>query len=296
MVTPAVSSSIPPPDNVDRFEKAAAEAAKERPRWKSEYKGPDPGRQKIDGKAVVSREELADFRKRFGANKTLRDLLNADATGKLPPPVATSSGRGKAEGRRAEDDVVYKPRKPSEQEMRAHMAEMSRPGRDAIEPTLGPEVGVAGLGRLAVKEGLKALPRAASAVRDAIAQRATGSGGSVRPDLRKEFEAFRRGDEAGMQQARAAREAAEEAARARTRSTSPGRASESQREPVVDLAPQGRVFRSARPDAEAAKQAEYMRRVEELGLKKGGSTKSYAKGGSVRGAGCESRTKKTRYI
>jgi hypothetical protein len=62
------------------------------------------------------------------------------------------------------------------------------------------------------------------------------------------------------------------------------------------LAPQGRVFRNARPDAEAAKQAEYMRRVEELGLKKGGSTKAYAKGGSVKGGGCETRPKKTRYI
>lgn len=292
MVTRVVSRSVSPPDDAaERFEKAAA-AAKERPRWKSEYKGPDPDRQKIDGKMVVSREELEDFKRRHGQHLTLRDLLNADRTGKLPPPVATGSGRGKAEGRKAEDRDVYRPTPKMEREL----AEMSRPGRDAIEPTLGPEMGVAGLGRLAVKEGLKALPRAVSAVRDAIAQRATGSGGSVRPDLRKEFEAFRRGDEAGMQQARAAREAAEEAARARTRSTSPGRASESQREPVADLAPQGRVFRSARPDAEAAKQAEYMRRVEELGLKKGGSTKSYAKGGSVRGGGCETRGKKTRYV
>ena len=68
------------------------------------------------------------------------------------------------------------------------------------------------------------------------------------------------------------------------------------REPEVGLPSQGRVFRSARPDAEAAKQAEYMRRVEELGLKKGGTTKAYAKGGSVRGAGCETRSKKSRYI
>jgi len=241
MVTRVVARSVPPIDHSDRFEKAAA-AAKERPRWKTSYKGPDRDRQKIDGKAIVSREELEDFKRKHGQHLTLRDLLNADKTGKLPTPVATGSGRGKAEGRRAEDDVVYKPTPQMEREL-ADM--MSRPGRDAIEPTLGPELGVAGLGRLAVKEGVGALMR--------------GLGG-----------AFGR---------RAASKAADDLV-----------------EPVGDLAPQGSVFRSARPDAEAAKQAEYMRRVEELGLKKGGSTKSYAKGGSVRGGGCETRTKKTRYI
>ncbi len=238
MVTDAVSRSIPPAaDAAERSEKAAAAAAKERPRWKSAYKGPDPNRQKIDGKAVVSREELADFRKRFGANKTLRDLLNADETGKLPPPVATGSGRGKAEGRRAEDKDVYRPTP----EMERELAKMKRPGRDAIEPTLGPEMGLAALGRA----GAGVLAR--------------GLAG-----------AFGR---------RAAPKTADDRV-----------------EPVGDLAPQGRVFRSARPEAEAAKQAEYMQRVSDRGLKKGGSTKSYAKGGSVRGAGCESRTKKTRYV
>ena len=238
MVTPAASRSVPPPaDAAERFANAAA--AKERPRWKSEYKGPDPYRQKIDGKAVVSREELEDFKRKYGPNRTLRDLLNADATGKLPP-VATSSGRGTAEGRKAEDDVVYKPRKVTP-EMERELAEMRRPGRDAIEPTLGPEMGLAALGRA----GAGALAR--------------GLAG-----------AFGR---------RAAPKAADDRV-----------------EPVDDLAPQGRVFRSARPDAEAAKQAEYMQRVSERGLKKGGSTKSYAKGGSVRGGGCETRTKKTRYV
>jgi len=209
----------------------------EKPRWKTSYKGPDPDRQKIDGKMVVSREELADFRKRFGANKTLRDLLNADRTGKLPTPVATGSGRGTAEGRKAEDRDVYRPTPKMEREL----AEMKRPGRDAIEPTLGPEMGLAALGR-------------------------AGAGALMR-------------GLAGAFGRRAAPKAADDFV-----------------EPAGDLMTQGRVFRSARPDAEAAKQAEYMRRVEELGLKKGGSTKSYAKGGSVKGGGCETRGKKTRYI
>jgi hypothetical protein len=45
----------------------------------SAYSGPNPDRA-IDarGRAVVSAAELADFQRRFGADKTLRDLLNAD--------------------------------------------------------------------------------------------------------------------------------------------------------------------------------------------------------------------------
>jgi hypothetical protein len=61
------------------------------PSYRSSYTGPVRNRQIIDGKAIVSREELADFQKRFGANKTLRDLLNADKTGKLPTPAARGS-------------------------------------------------------------------------------------------------------------------------------------------------------------------------------------------------------------
>ena len=227
-------SSPPVADEAEAYEQAQKAA---RPRWKSAYKGPDPDRQKIDGKMVVSREELESFRAQYGADKTLRDLLNVDRTGKLPPPVSRSSGRGTAEGRKAEDRDVYRATPKMEREL----AEMKRPGRDAIEPVLGPEAGMVVLGRTAL----------------------AGLGRGL----------------AGMLGRRAAPKVADDLV-----------------EPVGDLAAQGRVFRSARPDAEAAKQVEYMRRVEERGLKKGGSVKSYAKGGSVRGAGCETRSKKTRYI
>ena len=56
------------------------------------YKGPRQNRRMLDDKTVfVSKEELADFKKRFGADKTLKDLLNADKTGKLPEPVSRRS-------------------------------------------------------------------------------------------------------------------------------------------------------------------------------------------------------------
>jgi hypothetical protein len=39
---------------------------------------PNPDRKVVNGKAVVSANELADFQKQYGNDKTLRDLLNAD--------------------------------------------------------------------------------------------------------------------------------------------------------------------------------------------------------------------------
>jgi hypothetical protein len=39
---------------------------------------PNPDRKVVNGKAVVSAKELADFRAERGSDKTLRDLLNAD--------------------------------------------------------------------------------------------------------------------------------------------------------------------------------------------------------------------------
>jgi hypothetical protein len=80
--------------DAERAAKAALAVAATRrpaPSYRSSYSGPVRNRQIIDGKAIVSREELADFQKRFGANKTLRDLLNADKTGKLPTPAARGS-------------------------------------------------------------------------------------------------------------------------------------------------------------------------------------------------------------
>ena len=63
-------------------------------------------RGKVGDKIDVSREELADFRRKYGANLTLRDLLNYDRTGNLPTSeskAAAGSGRGAAEGRKATD-------------------------------------------------------------------------------------------------------------------------------------------------------------------------------------------------
>ena len=39
---------------------------------------PNPNRAMKGGKAMVSAQELADFKEKFGKDQTLRDLLNAD--------------------------------------------------------------------------------------------------------------------------------------------------------------------------------------------------------------------------
>jgi len=57
---------------------------------------PNPDRKVVNGKAVVSAKELADFQSEYGKDKTLRDLLNAD--------------KGLA---RAPEFGVNKPRNPS---------------------------------------------------------------------------------------------------------------------------------------------------------------------------------------
>ena len=49
--------------------------------YATRYTGPRPNRPVVNGRAMVSREELADFQRLFGADKTLRDLLNADRMG-----------------------------------------------------------------------------------------------------------------------------------------------------------------------------------------------------------------------
>lgn len=124
--------------------------ATEKPRYRTSYTGPNPKRQVIDGKAVVSREELADFKRQFGSDMTLRDLLNMDKDEfALARQAKQNKGVDKAAQTRAER---VGQRKAAE--------DMKRPdGRDAIRQTLGPELGVAAAGRAALGAVASALKR-----------------------------------------------------------------------------------------------------------------------------------------
>lgn len=60
-----------------------------------EYK-PNPNRKEVDGRVFVSKEELESFKKKYGEDKTLRDLLNMDKgltrrRGSTPSKVAVAS-------------------------------------------------------------------------------------------------------------------------------------------------------------------------------------------------------------
>ena len=234
-------------------------------------------RKTVGGKIDVSREELADFKRKYGADKTLRDLLNYDRTGKLPEakPPAGPRRDTTAEAKGAEPSVVKTGAKSDEEKIRettirsrAERAErdameardqqradraeqrrredLMRPGRDAITPVMGPEMGLAGLGRAAL---------------GALGRGVTGM-------------MTRRGESKEAQ--REAAEKARDEVRERMR---------------IDDEPKPSVFRSNRPpkdDIPTLRDA--------IEYKKGGTAKAYAKGGSVRGSGCETRSKKTRYV
>jgi Arc/MetJ-type ribon-helix-helix transcriptional regulator len=55
-------------------------------------------------------------------------------------------------------------------------------------------------------------------------------------------------------------------------------------------------FRSGSPSLREAQREAAEEMAREPALKKGGKVKAYANGGSVRGGGCETRTKKTKYV
>lgn len=61
-------------------------------RMRKSWDGPMPNRQVVNGRKMVSAEELADFRRQFGASMTLRDLLNADQG--RGPSAAMPAARG----------------------------------------------------------------------------------------------------------------------------------------------------------------------------------------------------------
>ena len=76
---------------------AAARREAERPaaKMRRKYEGPWRDRPVVNGRAMVSAEELADFRHQFGPQMTLRDLLNADRG--AGPSAADPRARGMQE-------------------------------------------------------------------------------------------------------------------------------------------------------------------------------------------------------
>jgi len=64
------------------------EAERPAARMRLRYEGPWRDRPVVNGRMMVSAEELADFRRQYGPQMTLRDLLNADRRGTPAVPSA----------------------------------------------------------------------------------------------------------------------------------------------------------------------------------------------------------------
>ena len=137
-------------------------------RMRTTYDGPMPNRPVVGGIAQVSREELADFRRKFGSQMTLRDLLNADK-GLRPRNSAAVPAAAVAQAEPAGVDleaVLAQAQQAAEAEQRQRLfAQMMRPGRDAITP-IAPELALLRVPSLiAALRGGRAVAPAANMIR-----------------------------------------------------------------------------------------------------------------------------------
>jgi hypothetical protein len=124
---------------------------------RTRYEGPMPNRPVVNGRAVVSTEELADFRRQFGADKTLRDLLNADR-GLTRRGETPSAQDMRARGPQGPSEAPASPYSDPSRVMEgvaASQREIAAPGRDAVEP-VAPELALALAPRIAQLLGVSA--------------------------------------------------------------------------------------------------------------------------------------------
>lgn len=78
---------------IERMARERVQGVLSRPEpMRKTWDGPLPNRPVVNGRAMVSAEELADFRRQFGAQMTLRDLLNADKG--MGPSATNPAARG----------------------------------------------------------------------------------------------------------------------------------------------------------------------------------------------------------
>lgn len=80
---------------------------------------PNPDRKVVNGKAVVSAKELADFQSEYGSDKTLRDLLNADkglSRKKEPEDIQKSTDALPSKSRQSGPPTMTQGATPSKEE------------------------------------------------------------------------------------------------------------------------------------------------------------------------------------
>ncbi len=307
---------------------------------RSTYTGPNPNRKVVDGMADVSKEELADFRRQYGQDKTLRDLLNADRTGRPPSRSGRAADVSTALGRRASasspssqevmDRIKRLPPSKSPEQERDEAKERTMDSLGMLASVAaGPAIGAAMKGARAMS-GAKAAetgwrsrpPEGADPAKwqqivkqidDAYPGTVALPGGTTKEGLAKALAEDIGSASIGARSApmrSAATTTSDTGRRFRPEqemeaATSAMRGSVGRRE--VQEARTGRSQAAAAAKAEKpvlrtdkAKETPRSRTRdsdEDVEFKKGGKTKAYAKGGSVRGAGIAQRgVKKCRMV
>jgi hypothetical protein len=291
------------------------------------YTGPVKNRgENAQGKANVSREELADFKRKYGADKTLRDLLNADKTGKAPASEKSPMARGSQGANIEPSRVSMSPARREAMDRASENARKREEGKKAVTErqeaaaargmdrlkSAGLTPGSTTLGQsLGAAAGMAAPPalRAASAA-PKVASMASKAGEAAKGAMSKAGDAVKgamskAGEAAPRAEPRVGRpvtskldEAAAAFSRPQARQVS--KDTGYTREPSKTTPPQ--PTRAPKPRDEVLKRQaamregrkateDYARDVMERGAEMG-----YKKGGSVKGSGCETRGKKARYI
>lgn len=108
--------------------------------WRKSYTGPVKNRATVNGKAAVSAEELADFKRQYGPDMTLRDLLNMDKDEFVQRSQATKEAKaaGAYRGQRSEG-ANEAPKKPARASEESGM--MGRLKQAGLTPSGASEVG-----------------------------------------------------------------------------------------------------------------------------------------------------------
>ena len=277
---------------------------------RTSYTGPVKNRgEDAQKRALVSREELADFRRKYGADKTLRDLLNADRTGKLPSSAENTRARGvqganTAPSGRAEIPTGGTARAPAStgEEGMSDTTRNVLNTLQAIGPGVGQGLGTAIRGARAIGPAGRATEAERLASR--IEPRLRRSGESVeesvnqaRMDMAREPRLRRSGESVDESVSQARAEMAREPRMRRSGES----VDEAMKQARTEMAREPRL-EPARAMSAAEKKAPAVqgdkakttprsrtRDEEDVDFKKGGKVKAYAKGGSVRGAGIAQR-------
>jgi hypothetical protein len=279
------------------------------------YTGPVKNRgENARGQANVFREELEDFRRQYGRDKTLRDLLNADRTGKLPASEKSPMARGPQEAnvapRRAEipGAPANRPEPSAPSKMERVGSGLSDTAKKVLAAT-GATAAAGGLGyglyrAKKARDAAEALRRldepAMEAAQRAGAERRAMSTlkEGLAKDLAQDISSGSIGRGTPMRSTAATSETGRRftPAQEMEAATSAVRGAASRK--AVQEARTGRSQAAAEAKAERpilrkerAKESPRSRTrdEEDVEFRKGGKVKTYASGGSVKGSGCEQR-------